>query len=142
MNASDWLLLTVAAAEGESMSPVQLQKTLFLMGKEVGARRLARPFYKFVPYDYGVFCADIYSDAEFLDSSGLVEITYGGRYKQYSATGEGLAEAAVLRESANDNAIEFLDSVVKWVRSLSFDELVRAMYKKYPETKKRSVFRG
>jgi len=142
MKASDWLLLTVAAAEGKSMSPVQLQKALYLMSKEVGAKRLARPFYKFVPYDYGVFCADIYSDAESLDASGLVEIIYGGRYKQYAATEDGLAEAAELRESANDDAIEYLDNVVEWVRSLSFDELVRAMYKKYPETKKRSVFRG
>jgi len=142
MSARDWLLLTVASAKGDSVSPVQLQKALFLLGKEVGVGRLGKPFYKFMAYDYGPFCASIYSDAEELDESGLLEIHHGGRFKKYSATERGLEEAEEIRESADKDAVEFLDAVVDWVRSQSFDDLVRAISRKYPDMKKRSVFRG
>src|SRR5439155_6656754 len=51
---SAWVLLALLAAEGHSLTPVQLQKCLFLLGsrrpKDVG-----RDFYHFRPYDYGPF---------------------------------------------------------------------------------------
>ena len=39
-------------------------------------------------------------------------------------------------------ALDYLDRVVPWVQSLSFDALVRAIYKEYPHMAQNSVFRS
>jgi len=40
-----------------------------------------------------------------------------------------------------DGAVAYLREVVPWAQSLSFNELVRAIYEAYPEPRANSVFR-
>ena len=48
LTRQDWLLLTLSRSPDGAMSPVQIQKALFLFGQEVGGSVGTR-FYSFVP---------------------------------------------------------------------------------------------
>ena len=60
MTRQDWLLL-VLAADGKTFSPLQLQKSLFLVGYDL-AKLVGSDFYTFRPFDYGPFDATVYRD--------------------------------------------------------------------------------
>ncbi len=144
MNRKDWTLLVLASAGGAPVSPVQLQKALFLIERNLTpAQRGGGSFYKFRAYDYGPFDSAVYTDAEILDSAGLAKITNPHQpFRAYSATEAGIFEATHLRHSLGAEAVDYLDRVVKWVRSLSFNDLVQAIYAQYPKMRANSVFRG
>ena len=84
---ADVLLKIITAAEGDPITPVQLQKIAFLVGQEC-ADFVPDSYYKFAPYDYGPFSAKIYKDAERLEAQGLISIDVNptGGWKEYSAT--------------------------------------------------------
>jgi hypothetical protein len=67
------------------MTPVQIQKAMFLIGME--AKQFVEPgFYKFVPYNYGPFDANVYHDLDELVAKGLVAVdSFPGRtWKTYA----------------------------------------------------------
>jgi hypothetical protein len=139
MMRKDWTLLVIAAAAGQPVSPVQLQKALFLLGENL---QLGAGFFHFTPYDYGPFDSAVYSEAESLDREGLVRIeTPPFSYREYRATDDGRARADILRQQLPEGVASYLDQVVTWVRSRSFNDLVRAIYQAYPKMKANSVFR-
>ena len=145
MDRQDWVLLTVAAANGEAVSPVQLQKSVFLLGDRLtDAQRRTKGFYDFKPYDYGPFDANVYADASELASRGLIAADKPGdrNYRTYHLTPSGLTEAERMRKHIAGETAEFLDQVVDWVRSQSFRDLVQTIYRLYPDMKVNSVFRG
>ena len=137
-----WVLLALLAGKRHSLTPVELQKTLFLLGarrsKEVG-----EGFYRFEPYDYGPFAVDVYRDADRLAADGLVavDLSMGKSLRQYRLTAAGLARAKELAGKVPERALAYLREVVAWAQSLSFNELVRAIYEAYPKMRARSVFR-
>ena len=140
MARRDWLLMALAHREGQHMNPVQVQKAMFLLAREIPD--LVGPgFYRFVPYNYGPFDADVYTDLGRLAQQGMVSITRA-RFNRYAVTPEGFREGTVLLERADPEARAYLSRVVDWVCSLSFADLVRAIYKKYPEYRANSVFAG
>lgn len=144
MLPQEWSLLTIAAAGGRALQPVQLQKALFLMGQNISKEQLqVEAFYAFVPYDYGPFCEAIYYDAEMLEALDFVHIARPPetRFKEYRATQRGLAKASELRVTLDPAVATYVGSVVEFVRSLSFNQLVSSIYKNYPEMKANSVFR-
>ena len=140
----DWTLLAIALAEGKPLSPVQLQKSVFLFGKLLPDEVLPEDFYEFVPYNYGPFCPEVYSDAEELAEEGLVQISFVAThgYSQYSATPEGLTEGQRLAELLASNVAEHAQIIIEWVRAQTFRGLVSAIYEKYPEYRANSVFTG
>ena len=145
LTAKDWTLLVIAAAKDHSLSPVQLQKALFLIARNLtDAQRCTTSFYDFRPYDYGPFSAEVYRDAERLRAEGLVIIdpSSGFAYRDYAATAAGIERASLLRSQLDPSVCEYLDSMVAWVRSLSFNALVQAIYRDYPEMRANSVFRN
>src|SRR2546422_2763730 len=71
MTKRDWLLVAISAADRDGLDPVQLQKSLFLLG-EKGRPFVGRDFYQFVPHNYGPFSAEIYADADLLEASGYI----------------------------------------------------------------------
>jgi uncharacterized protein YwgA len=138
----DWTLLAIAAAGGRPLTPVQLQKALFILGKEK-RDRLGPAYYKFRPYNYGPFSPDVYVDADVLDSMGLVDVDPGSptrSWSTYRATPEGLEKAKQLRSKAPLDAAKYIEAVVAWARKLSFQELVSAVYDRYPEQRVNSIF--
>ena len=143
MEKEKWLLLTIAAGGQEGLTPVQLQKSLFLLGESLSQKALGKTFYKFEPYNYGPFNMTIYSDAECLGRQGLVEIQHEGRrWPQYRATAAGVRCAHDVRRALSEKVRDHLDAVVKWTQSKSFSQLIRAIYEKFPQYRKYSVFQG
>jgi hypothetical protein len=135
------LLMALAAAPDHSLTPVQAQKIAFLVGQE--AKKLApKPFYKFIAYDYGPFCPDIYNDLGTLERKGLVSIDRppGARVRRYRLTSDGLEQ---IEEDADSSPLStYVAQATDWVTSLPFPELIRAIYSRYPAFKKNSVFSG
>jgi len=141
MNKKDWLLLSLHLAGKTGLSPVQLQKSLFIFSKHM-PEVADETFYYFVPYNYGPFDQEIYSDAEKLDAEGLAYIHFspGRKWPVYHITPAGQEKAKQLIEKAKTETIEYLEKVVTWVKSLSFQSLIRTVYKYFPEFKVNSVF--
>jgi hypothetical protein len=135
-------MLAISYAKGRGLSPVQLQKILFLLGKQL-PEEVGSNFYTFEPYNYGPFDRTVYSDASMLAGLGMVTKNDSGRsFWEYAPTAEGLEYAEKLKASAPAKAISYLEKVVPWAQGLSFSALVRAIYAKYPEYKENSVFQG
>jgi len=140
--AGAWVLLALLHAKHHALTPVQLQKSLFLLGKR-RPKDVGKAFYHFRAYDYGPFDVAVYNDADLLVADGLVAVnTRGGRsLRYYHLTDDGVAEAKRLARSAPEKALAYLAEVVPWAQQLSFNELVRAVYAEYPEMRENSVFR-
>ena len=138
MKRVDLLLKIIAAANGEAVTPAQLQKVAFLLGQKF-PDDVPSNYYRFRKYDYGPFCVDIYRDAEKLQLDGLVSIRVNprGGWKEYAASQQGLANDS---DSISESMTKYIAKKVKWARAVSFQELVREIYRKYPEFKENSVF--
>ena len=143
LNKEDVLLVMLALApQGKELTPVQIQKSLFLADEEAKGAFRDSSRYKFEPYDYGPFDKQVYADARALAAKGLVTIRTDPRgWSTYAATPEGRQQGAVLGASLKDGPREMLGRIVTVVAKLSFTELVSAIYKKYPRMRERSVFR-
>ena len=136
------MLAALAAESGSVFAPVQVQKLFFLLDQNIAADIGGRQF-SFEPYDYGPYDRTVYSELEALARRGLVSIeaTPGAGRRKFSltATGHEVGQQALRRLSSR--AQDYLQRVSSWVRSLSFAELVGAIYKQYPDMKVNSVFR-
>ena len=137
---TDVLLKIITAAEGDPITPVQLQKVAFLVGQEC-ADYLPQSYYKFVPYDYGPFSAKLYQDAELLEKQGLISIDVNpaGGWKEYSATFRSRDEDI---SSIPKVVADYIETAVKWAMGLTFRELVSSIYYNYPEYRENSIFNG
>ena len=137
MTRSDILLAIVAAAEGQPLQPVHLQKVAFLVGQEF-PQGLPNDYYQFDNYRFGPFSAAIYADAEALEYWGQLRIQQGDqpRKRRYFAAEHVSLEAIDLPA----NMRKYISETVLWAREQSFQELVRSIYYLYPEYLENSVF--
>ena len=142
MDRRHWALLAIDEAGTGGLSPVQLQKVLFLIGRNLPSE-VGYLYYDFVPYNYGPFDARVYSDAQSFVNSDLVQMVQipGRNWAYYTVTpaGHDLAEYVRVSE-VSARASQYITTVVKWVQSLTFAQLLSAIYKAYPEYKAKSVF--
>jgi len=141
MTRRDWLLLAIASADYSGLSPVQLQKSLFLVGQR--EKYVGQEFYEFEPHNYGPFSRDIYVDADRLVAAGhlVKEQQPGYSWSVFRATDAGRLHAEGLRSKAPKEAISFLDQTVAWATKQTFYNLVQTIYKLYPKYRVNSVFR-
>lgn len=141
LSKKDWTLLVIDAAKPSSLTPIQLQKSLFLIGQKM-PNVVSRGFYKFIPYNFGPFCREIYSDAVSLRDAGLVEqISRPGQdWPEYVISPTGTKAAEDLRQRIPQEARDYLETLVKWVEKQSFPDLLHAVYRAYPDYAKNSVF--
>jgi len=137
-----WVLLALLAARHHALTPVQLQKSLFLLGRR-RPKDVGKGFYNFRPYDYGPFDVAVYTDADHLVAEGLVAVnaSEGRSLRRYYLTPKGKTEAEHLAPTVAAGAMQYLRAVVPWSQKLSFNELVRAIYEAYPDMRQNSVFR-
>lgn len=139
LDRTDVLLSIITAAEGDPITPVQLQKIAFLVGEEC-KEFLPPDYYNFVAYDYGPFCIDIYRDAEKLQEQGFISIDHNseGRWKEYRATFRSNKDSSDLLAQLE----EYIKRAVEWTTSLTFRELVSSIYHFYPQYAENSIFKG
>ena len=143
LTRQDWLLLALSKSPDGRMSPVQIQKALFLFGQEAGGL-IGTKFYSFKPYDYGPFDAAIYDDLRRMKNEGHVgeEWKPGRSWKNYMITESGRDLALGLDKDGERRLTEFLGRLVEWVKARSFSDLLRSVYAAYPGFAVNSVFRG
>ncbi|MEZ4431394.1 MAG: hypothetical protein R3F65_03200 [bacterium] len=141
MQREHWPLLVIAAAGDAGLEPIHLQKSLFLIGRKAEQLGESAP-YQFHPYDYGPFAVEVYRDAERLVDEGSLSITLDRQVRRYRITREGQQRADQLREGLRDDLAAYLDEVVRWAAPLGFRQIVQAIYRKFPEYRANSIFRG
>ncbi len=143
MTKEEVLLACLGISSGASHDPVHIQKIIFIFQERAKEIFDQKPF-AFKPYDYGPFDPEIYFILDELINNGLVSIVGlpFERHRLYKLTEEGQKKAnSVLKNLSQENK-EFLDNLSKWARSLSFAQLVGAIYQEFPEMKINSIFRG
>ena len=142
LTRQDWLLLALSKSPDGRMSPVQIQKALFLFGQEAGTL-IGTVFYSFEPYDYGPFDAAIYDDLRRMKREGHVAEEWRPcrSWKNYMITKPGRDVALGLEKDAEARLNEFLGRIVEWVKGRSFSDLLRSVYAAYPDFAVNSVFR-
>jgi hypothetical protein len=121
----DWTLVSIASSR-QGLTPVQLQKSLYLLGQAFPTE-LGPDFYKFRSINAGHFSQQIYADADALAKQGLVliEVSEEQGWQHYSATTVGIQRANVLEKRMSALALQYLRRVVEWARNRSFDQLGR-----------------
>lgn len=135
-----WLLLALNAAGVRGLTPVRLQKSLFVFGRR--AKIPLGTFYDFEPYHYGPFDVQVYRDAEALADLDLIAIgSANSSLRTFRLTSGGRKQAEEIAQRLPSSAVEFLRAVVDWTQRLSFSSLVRAVYEAFPEMSANSVFR-
>lgn len=140
MNRRDLMLAALAAAgEHASFTPVQVQKLFFLIDRE-GAQLVGGPHFAFEPYDYGPFDRAVYAELDLLELGGFVRTIATDRYRIYELTPEGYAVGQRLLSGLPGTTRTFLVETANWVRRLSFQQLVAAIYQRYPDMKVNSIF--
>ena len=139
LSKEDILFAGLAVSKGVTHSPVQVQKLFFLIDKNV-AKDIGGPFFDFQAYNYGPFDKEIYKLLQVFSTRGYIEIIRENTWREYRLTKEGqdLGEKILRRIPAEIN--NYLEKISKFVLSLSFSELVMAIYKEFPEMRKNSVF--
>jgi uncharacterized protein YwgA len=141
MDRLEYVLAVLSPAAGATYTPVQLQKLFFLMDRE--AQHLVDgPYYEFQPYDYGPFDGTVYDDLKALAENGKIERIHNGRWTNYRLSEAGQVEAEQYFDKLEPDAKSYIMRASEFVRSLSFSDLVRSIYKAYPDMKVNSVFNG
>lgn len=143
MNQEKFALIALAAGGKAPHSPVQIQKLLFLLERKAG-KIFDGPQFNFRPYAYGPFDKDVYLVLDRLSERGLVEISCLPLEKgrQYKLTAEGQIEGSKMLERLPSQYRKFVVTLSNFVRSLTFSQLVSAIYREYPEMKANSIFNG
>lgn len=142
MDKNAIVLAALAPAHGATFSPVQVQKLLFLIERNI-ADKVGGPYFNFQPYDYGPFDAAVYGVLDDLAAKDLVEVldVPGRNWKRYRLTEAGQVEGGSIINSINEENIrQYIEALSSFVRKLTFPQLISAIYKAYPEMKVNSVF--
>lgn len=139
MNRQNTILAILSAGESLSYTPVQVQKLFFLVDKNISDHDYLS-LYNFQPYNYGPFDVEVYRDLERLSEQGLATVSMTGRWRMYSLTQEGYKMGRRGLDSLDEGVKQYLQELAKFVQSLSFADLVSAVYKAYPEMRANSVF--
>lgn len=139
MRARDWLLIFLALPTGEDedvppkTDPIRIQKGLFLLSMDGGIPQAER--YNFIPYNYGACSFDIYGDLDSLVREGMLERIQGpwDPWPTYRPTSAGVEGAKVTMRAAESKVIGYLQSTKTGLFRQGFTEMLREIYKKYPQ---------
>lgn len=134
------IVLTAMAAGGHraSFDPVQMQKYLFLIDREI-PDWVGGPHFRFQPYDYGPFDKDVYTVLDSLAQKNCITNDDTNRYHRYSLTDSGLDRGGARLDSLPEPVVRYLIRVARWVRCLTFRQLLTAIYQCYPDMAVNSV---
>lgn len=140
MERSEFVLAAMAPAGTAGFSRVQIQKALFLLDRNIG-ELTDGPHFDFKPYHYGPFDPEVYRVLEELERVNLVAVSRDPTKPSptYALTPAGLAKGREKLDRLEQRVQDFIRSTVHFVRTVSFTDLVRAIYREYPEMAENSV---
>jgi len=115
-----------------------LMKYAFLFQMEANGRRR---LYQFVPYHYGPFAKELYSDLEKLQADGLVTVENdAGEEKTRIALADPAKAETILSELPEDLK-EDAATIIDTYGDLNHNALLKTVYDKYPAYAKKSRLR-
>ena len=145
MTRQDWLLVFVCLpVSGQKararLDPIRIMKGMFLFGQKSGLP--VAEVYDFKPYLYGPCSFEIYGDLDSLVASGLIaeERPWGQSWSLYSPTISGDGKVSWLQRQFFHGTLDTMRSIKEFVVSKSFSDLLREIYKSYPEYATKSLF--
>jgi hypothetical protein len=141
MKREEMILVGLAPANGSIHSPVQVQKLFFLIDQNI-AKTVGGPHFNFQPYNYGPFDKRVYETLEVMASEGLIEIVPIYTWKSYKLTETGQVLGEKLLNGLSEPIRNYVGELSRFVRSLTFSQLVSAIYKAYPDMRANSVFQN
>jgi hypothetical protein len=141
MTREEFVLSAMAPGSGYRYSPVQVQKLLFLLERQI-PRETNGPHFRFEPYHYGPFDSAVYYQLEQLAARGLVLIDHSRSPRTFLLTAEGVALGNRVLDTLPWETRDFIVRTCNFVRAQSFSSLVSAIYKAFPEMRENSVFQS
>jgi hypothetical protein len=143
MTRDEFILAAMAPGAGYAYSPVQVQKLLFLLDRQI-PRELQGPHFDFEPYHYGPFDSAVYYALEQLaqPQQGFVLIDRARSPRTFALTADGVAEGNRILGTVSPDTRDFIVRTCSFVRTQSFSSLVSAIYKAFPEMRVNSVFQS
>jgi hypothetical protein len=129
------------AAAGGPLTPVQVQKLFFILDRKI-ALQIGGPHFSFVPYHYGPFDATVYHSLDALAEQGLIATEATGSARRYGISTSGLHTGLAAFGRLPIGVQNYVRALAAWIRSLTFAQLVSAVYDAWPEMKAKSIFRG
>ena len=139
----EMLLLLISKADDPGLDPVRIMKGQFLLAMETPEDWMESDArYEFVPYNYGPYSSEIYRDLATLERIGLISGTAlrGRSWRYYVSTGRGTRFAKNVSSNLSPDLVNYVGQILAFICSLSFTELLRAIYHKYPAFAVNSVF--
>ena len=142
-----YILLTLYA---DNKAPVhdqlRLEKLLFLVQKEViegKGLNVGIEDYNFRAYKYGPFTEEVYDDVWSLKELGLVKIEERGDTKVFSLTENGvrLVENILQQNEYARKVLDAIEEIKRRWNKKSLKELLRYVYRNYPEYTEKSLIR-
>jgi len=142
MEREELVMAAMSLAGTEEFSPVQVQKLFFLIDENI-ADYVDGPHFSFRPYHYGPFDAKVYRVLEDLESDERVYTSAPGTLgsRRYRLSKQGVEQGKELLSEVDGEIRDYMEYLVGFVRRLSFEELVTAIYDAYPDMEANSVFR-
>lgn len=162
VSRTDLIFLMLYATDRPSGKPApelrgitRLEKLLYLWQQEGPIRKISEDKYEFEPHNFGPFSKDIYDDVALLATAGFIEEriepweastdyveardvigadeALGPHEKIYKLTDEGKAVAEQLLKNVPSQAWKELVTIKQRYVKLSLTQLIRYVYRKYPE---------
>lgn len=144
MERADWLLLYLGLPTDENvppkaLDPIRVMKGMFLFVRESGGD--VAGLYSFEPYHYGPCSFELYGDLDELEAQGLIETqpSPGATWSLYRLTVAGVERFDSLLKTAPRALVERLRDVKAFVVARNFLQLLRDVYRKYPEFSVNSI---
>jgi hypothetical protein len=135
-------VLAVMAGVHEPLTPVQVQKLFFILDQKI-ADEVEGPHFRFVPYNYGPFDPAVYHELDGLTERGLAVVDTGAPTRCYALTPGGVfAGLSTFSRFFSPPTQDFVRKLAAWIRSVSFAQLVSAVYEQWPQMRAKSIFRG
>jgi hypothetical protein len=141
MRRDEFILAAMVPGGGYSYTPVQMQKLLFLIDRQI-PEHTGGPHFHFEPYHYGPFDRLVYLELDHLAAQGLVAIDYTSAPRSFALTAAGATTGEAALRTLPDRTQDFFRRTCEFVRTQSFSSLVSAIYKAFPDMKVNSVFQS
>lgn len=140
MNREQFVLAALFPSASTPLTPAQVQKLLFLLDRNI-PKLIGGPHFAFRARDYGPFDVTVYRELEAHAENGLVRVANAGTHRrQFSLTEQGIESAREAFSMMPVAAQKYMSELSLWIRSLTFRDLVSAIYQQYPEMKVNAVF--
>lgn len=121
-----------AGGSGARFFPVQLQNLLFLIDREI-PELVHGPHFRFIPYAYGPLDKGLYVELGRLTRMGKINADNQDRYPQYFLNDTGTSAGTHALAGLSEPAPRYMQEAAAWVRSLTFKQLVIAIYAHFPD---------